>query len=160
MASVTRHGRLIIIRIGVNGIEEPRTILLEDDVYGMKCNYQRVELLIQRQNEDFFSRLPFVIREDSIERQKPIPIDYAISEKGPTPIEIEDFHKVMALPLGNWYVQVPGAARPNKVYELHFIRSTEQLRSSFVIDLVEETSDKRVIKSVPLVRVENSEGGE
>jgi len=164
MASVAHPNQLIVIRIGSTGIEEPRTIPLGYDVYGMKCNYQRVELLVEGEKEDFFSRLPFTIREDSIERQKTIPINYSISQKGPTPVEIEDFHKIQSLPLGDWYVRIPAYRRANIAYQLHFVRTVErtrdEMKTRLVIDLLEETFDRKVNKIVPLVRVENSEGGE
>jgi hypothetical protein len=164
IASLSHPEQLIVIRIGPGGIEEPHTIPLESDVYGMKCNYQRVELLVEGQNEDFFSRLPFTIREDSIERKKPIPIEYSISQKGPTPVEIEDFHKTQAVQRGDWFVQIPGYQRHNTTYELHFVstveRSSDAVKSKLVIDLLEETLDSTVTKTVSLVRIETSEGGE
>jgi len=163
-ASVRHPIQLTIIRIGPTGIEQPRKISVETDVYGMKCNYQRVELLIEGQNEDFFSRLPFSIREDAIEREKPIPINYSISGKGPMPIEIEDFHKIQARQLGDWYVGIPAYPKVNTAYELHYVstleRSSEALKTKLVVDLLEETLDRTVTKTMPLVRVENSEGGE
>lgn len=156
---------LVIIRIGRRGIEEPQKIAVGyQDVYGMKCNYQRVELLVLENGSDNFSRLPFTIGENTIQREKVIPIDYSKSGKGPEFRLVEDFHKIQSLPLGDWYVSVPAFPRFNIQYELHFTRSEQHsangLTTTLVVDLLEESLDRKVSKVVPLIKEENFEAAE
>ena len=153
---------LVIVRIGPQGIEPPQKIpLAYHDVYGIKCNYQRIELLVREERADNFSRLPFSIRETGIQKENAIPIAYSISQKGPLPSEIEDFHKVQLLPLGDWYASVPAYPRFNVMYELHFTRtqqrSAKALTTKLSVDLVDETLDRRVNKTVPLIRYDRIE---
>lgn len=157
LSSGNSPSELVIIRIRRTGIEEPRKIpLAYHDLYGMKCNRHRVELLVRAAGADNFSRLPFTIGDNAIHREDPIPIAYAISENGPMPVEIEDFHKIQLLPMGNFRVEVPAVARFNVMYELHFIRTrrrtAEGLTTSLSVDLLEERLNGKVNKTVPLVR--------
>jgi hypothetical protein len=157
---------VVIIRITRRGIEQPERIPLKyHDVYGIKCNSQRVELLVQEDGADNFSRLPFAVREDSVQEEQPIPIGYSISGKGPTPSEIQDFHKAQLLPFGDWRTSVPAVPRFNIMYELHFIRTQERVReglkTSLVVDLLEEEAlDHHVNASVPLINFQRTEYAE
>lgn len=158
--------RLVVIRIGRNGIEDPKTLPLNDQVYGMKCGYRRVELLVREDESDHFTRLPFTIRDDTIQQGQPQQIDYSISGKGPTPPELDDFHKIaMALKnvRGDWHVQLIGVPVKH-LCELHFVktetRSRNGLTTRFSVDLLEETSDRKIIKAVRLIREENFEAAD
>jgi hypothetical protein len=136
--------QLTVLRIGRNGIEEPQKLpVAYNGVYGIKCNYQRVELLVLENGSDHFSRLPFTIRENAVEHGQPVDIEYSVSRKGPMPPEIQDFHKLQVWPRGDWYVVVPGIPRFNVMYELHFVKTQERspkgLANKLTVDLLEET---------------------
>jgi len=166
MASVQPQ-ELVVVRIGRNGIEGPERVRLNyDDVYGMKCMWDRVELLVRATGSDHFSRLPFTIRDNAIQQGQPHDIDYSISRKGPAPPEIEDFHEIPMLlkqTRGDWYVNILGVPS-RRVYELHFVKteriSRNSLNTRFTVDLLEEGADRKVTKSVPLVRETRFEGGD
>jgi hypothetical protein len=77
------------------------------------------------------------------------------------PIEIEDFHKVQLLPLGDWRVEAPAIPRFNIMYELHFRRTRRRtaagLATSLSVDLLDETLDGKTNETVPLIRYERIE---
>lgn len=58
---------------------------------------------------------------------------------------------------GNWYVQ--GGYSPGHIYEVHFVETETRYRKDattvkFVVDLLEETQDRKVTQSVPLIEEE------
>jgi hypothetical protein len=162
-----RPNQLVVLRIGPAGIEEPQRLRVNfDDVYGMKCTWGQIELLVQAAGSDRFSRLPFSIHDGTIQQGQPRDIDYSISGKAPTPPEVEDFHQI-AMDLqqtrGDWYVNILGV-RSTRVYELHFVKterlSRNGLTTRFTVDLLEEGSGRKVTKSVPLIRESSFEAGD
>src|SRR5262249_35598340 len=90
--------QLVVVRIGRTGIEKPQKLSLKyDGVYGMKCGWRRVELLVQAAGSDHFSRLRFMIGGDTIQQEQPQDVDYSVSGKGPTPREVDDFYGIPKL---------------------------------------------------------------
>jgi hypothetical protein len=93
-----------------------------------------------------------------------VPVKYSISGKGPMPVEIQDFYKVQLLPFGDWRISVPAFPRFNTMYELHFTRVQkrvhEGLTTTLVVDLLEETLDRQISASVPLIDYQHTEYAE
>lgn len=159
--------RLVVIRIGRKGIEEPQTLPLTNyAVVGIKCGYQRVDLLVREGASDHFSRLPFNIQDDRIRQGQQEDFSYSISGKGPTPPEIEDFYKIesaLKSTRGDWWVNLVGV--PIKgVCEVHFVkmatRSPNGLTTRFTVSLVERTFDGKTVKSLPLIKEETFEAAD
>jgi hypothetical protein len=58
---------------------------------------------------------------------------------------------------GDWYVQ--GGYSPGHIYEVHFVETETRYRKDattikLVVDLLEETLDRKVTRSVPLIEEE------
>ena len=61
---------------------------------------------------------------------------------------------------GDWYLGIGDVDRPDRLYELHFVRSNLKGTTKSAVTLLEETFQKKVTKSVPLVYVERDESGD
>lgn len=158
MVPLGRPQSLVVIRIGSEGIEEPQTIpTTGNEVHGLKCVGSYVELLVVGTGSDHFSILPFSVQESGIQPQPREDINWSTSRKAPTPPEIERrleaFYDILNT-RGDWYVVVPRVANPDRVYEVHFFKTKKKGDSIFVVTLLEETLDRKVTRSVPLIREE------
>ena len=163
LASV-KPPELVVIRIDENGIGAPQRMPLPyNDVYGMKCNYEKVELLVRAAGSDHFSRLPFTISNEGVQQNPPEEFEYSIAGNGPEPPEINDFYKIqqqLRHTVGDWRIRV-NTLDPKRRYELQFVKteylSRTGLVTRFSVTLVQETFRGQVLKSVPLVHKENFE---
>ena len=64
---------------------------------------------------------------------------------------------------GDWYVNMIGV--PSKrVYEVHFVKTEKHSRNglttTLTVDLLEESVDRKVNRSVPLIRATRFEAGD
>ena len=159
---------LVVIPIDLNGIEAPQTIpLVGDAVFGMQCNGSPIELLVNDYKSGGFlmplytvewhSRNPKTISEEHREG-----LDLLKSTPTPENSFVWGANQAGHLTTGDWRLligQIPD--RPNNRYEVHFV-STETryprggVTDKLVVDLLEETLDGKVTKSVPLVKIEAS----
>jgi hypothetical protein len=161
LASV-RPQELVLIRITENGIQPANHVSVPyNDIYGIRCYYDRIELLVRSSESDHFSRLPFKITPTEIQRQDPQEIQYSISQNGPTPPELADFYKIaqqIKLTSGDWRVRL-NTLDSKHVYELHFTRTKFSKGGvhKFSVTLLEETFRGNVLKSMPLVHEEKME---
>jgi len=163
LASV-KPQQLVVIRITENGIQPPASVSVPyNDIYGMKCYWDRIELLVRSDESDRFSRLPFKITASEIQQQEPQEIQYSISKKGPTPPDIADFYKSaqqLKLTLGDWRVQL-NTFDSKHLYELHFSRtehfSNSGLAKTLSLTLLQETFRRKILMSLPLVYEETAE---
>ena len=168
MARTGNHGPLIIVPIDLNGIEPPQTISLAGDaVFGMQCNFSRIELLVQDYKSNGFMT---PLYKAEWRAGKPITISEEHREGSNTPkshLTPENSFEWGAnrtgLTKGDWRVLLAGVADrlPNYRYEVHFV--SKQIlyprggaTDVLVIDLLEKTFDGKVTKSVPLVKIEAS----
>lgn len=79
-----------MITIGSKGIETPQTIpTTGNEVFGLKCAGSYIELLVREGESDHFSVLPFKVEDHQIVRGQREDIGYSLSQKGPTPPDIE-----------------------------------------------------------------------
>jgi len=166
MAGISRRNPLIVIPIDVNGIEAPQTIpSVGDAVIGMQCSAHYIELLVNDYKSGLIMQLyvvqwhsnrPSTIHEEQREELK-------LPKAGPTPPAIAyrrdslewGGNRAGGYMRGDWYVWVPQVVdRPNNTYEVHFVTTHDDNCGKLVVTLLEETQDKKVTRSVPLVYVE------
>jgi hypothetical protein len=173
MVPLARPQPLIVVTMGRNGIAPQQTASTNgNEVFGMKCGSWGVELLVRETGSDHFSRLPFSIHDDTIQREQRQDLDWSISRNGPMPREIEremgDFHRLGWVAgsgmLGDWYVRVPNVVNLEHIYELHFVRTEKRLphglETTLVVNLLEETYQRKVTKSVPIISEKKIEAGD
>lgn len=167
MAGISKRDPLIVIPIDVNGIETPQIIpSVGDAVIGIQCSGCRIELLVNDYKSrslimplylvQWHSQRPSTISEEQRE-------DLDLPKFGPTPPAISfkkdslewGGNRAGGYMRGDWYVWVPQVVdRPNNTYEVHFVPTHAKNCSKLVVTLLEETLDKKVTRSVPLVYVE------
>jgi hypothetical protein len=172
LAGVLEHPpRLAVVRVHGGRAPAIEEVPVEyDGVYGIWCDLQRVELLVLDDGSDHFSRLPFAIRGEFIQRETSSEVSYSISEKGPTPPEIDLFHEPsthLARTTGSWYFDLIVPDSKNR-YELHFVRTRTHTQgrsgtgtiTNFTLDLqeMEPFFGGKVIKTFPLIKYSNFEG--
>lgn len=170
MAGIGHNDPLVVVLIDVNGVEKPQIIPTGDAVRGMLCSASHIELLVQDYKSDRWlvplytvewrSRSRSTIHEDGVE-------ELNVPRAGRTPPAIAhrwdslewQGNRAGGFARGDWYVWVPQVVdRPNNTYEVHFVRTEIRHRgggatSKLVVDLLEETLDRKVTKSVPLVNI-------
>ncbi len=166
MAGISRRDPLIVIPIDVNGIDAPQTIpSVGDEVFGMLCSGDQIELLVNDYEShrlimplytvQWHSRNHTTIREEE-------PEDLNLPKTGPTPPAVvfrkdslEWQGRPWARARGDWYVSVPNVVdRPYKIYEVHFVSAHGNTWDKLDVTLLEETIDKKITRSVPLVHIE------
>jgi hypothetical protein len=166
MAGISRRNPLVVIPIDVNGIEPPQTIpSVGDEVLGMLCSNSQIELLVRDYESNrliislyavqWHSGNPTTIHEEQ-------PEELNLPKAGPTPPAVvfrkgslEWQGRSWAGARGDWYVWVPQVVdRPNNTYEVHFVSTHGKHCGKLVVTLLEETLDKKVTRSVPLVYIE------
>ena len=172
MAGISMRDPLIVIPIDVNGIEAPHSIpSVGDEVRGMQCSDSHIELLVNEYKSsrlivplytvEWHSNNPTTIREEQ-------PTEIAMPKSGFTPPALKQRRDSLAWGVnraggwttGNWHVWVPQVVdRPNNRYEVHFVHTETRhpcggATSMLVVDLLEETLDGKVTKSIPLVKIE------
>jgi hypothetical protein len=163
MMGISKGAALVVISIDDKGIEAPQPTPVPDvDIRGMGCSGSHIELLVRGEGvSGHYSTILFIVRGGKAREWQRQDLNW--SGYGPTQPEIE--YEVDSLDWvgsraggfmrGDWYVWVPRVVgRPNNSYELHFISSHGRGYSKFVADLLEESADKKVTRSVPLVRIE------
>jgi hypothetical protein len=167
MAGIGLRDPLVVITIDVNGIETPQTIpAVGDEVLGMQCSSSRIELLVR---DDKSGRLITPLYAVQWQFQRPSTIheeqreDLNLPKTGPVPPAISfrkdslqgGKNRAGGYARGDWYVWVSEVVdRPNNAYEVHFVSSHDNQCGSLVVTLLEESQDKKVIRSVPLVHIE------
>jgi len=162
MAGISRNAALLVIPIDVNGIEAPQTIARFDAINGMRCAAHHIELLVidyksghsskLLYNVQWHSQRPSTIAEDQRE-------DINVQRRGPEPPAVDFLqwggNRAGGYGKGNWYEWVPQVVdRPNNTYEVHFVSTHSKNCGKLAVTLLEETLDKKVTHSVPLVYVE------
>jgi len=142
MAGISRNAALLVIPIDVNGIEAPQTIARFDAINGMRCAAHHIELLVIDYKSGHSSKLL-----------------YNVQRRGPEPPAVDFLqwggNRAGGYGKGNWYEWVPQVVdRPNNTYEVHFVSTHSKNCGKLAVTLLEETLDKKVTHSVPLVYVE------
>jgi hypothetical protein len=167
MAGISKSNPLIVIPIDVNGIEAPQIIpSVGDAVIGMQCSDSRIELLV---DDDKSGRLIMPLYTVQWHSQRPSTIseeqreNLDLPKSGPAPPATSfkegsltwGGNRAGGYMRGDWYVWVPQVVdRPNNTYEVHFVSSHGKNCGKLVVTLLEETLDKKVTRSVPLVHIE------
>jgi len=162
MAGIHRNADLIVMPIDVNGIEAPQPIAQFDAINGMRCGAHHIELLALDYKSghtnkflytvQWHSQSPSTVHEDQKE-------DISVPRIGPEPPAMDFLNwggnTAGGYRRGDWYEWVPQVVdRPNNTYEVHFVSTHEKNCGKLVVTLLEETRDKKVTRSVPLVRIE------
>lgn len=166
MAGISRRDPLMVIPIDVTGIEAPQIIPLGgDEVLGMQCSAHYIELLVNDYKSglnmplyavQWHSNQPSTIHEEQRE-------DLKLPNIGSTPPAIDykrdslewGGNRAGGYMRGDWYVWVPQVVdRPNNTYEVHFVSTHGKHCGKLVVTLLEETLDKKVNRSVPLVYID------
>jgi len=167
MAGISPRDPLIVIPIDANGIEAPQTIPpVGDAVLGMQCSGSHIELLVNDYKSGRLIMPLYTVQEHrwdlpSIREEQREELN--LPKSGPTPPAAE--HKkdsfdwvgsrAGAHMRGDWYILVPQVVyRPNNTYEVHFVSTHGNTWDKLVVTLLEETLDKKVTRSVPLVHIE------
>lgn len=158
---------LIVILADRNGIEAPQTIpTTGNDVSELACMGSHIELLARETNANHPSVLPFALREEllglgPIKQEPREDIEWSGSGPEPSAVErrIEGFDTNPASGFGmtgDWYVGVGG--NRDHMYELHCVSSRARGERKFSVDLLDETYDRKVLRSIPLIREDTPEG--
>jgi len=164
MVQLARPQTLFVIPIDANGIEAVQKITTTgNEVFGLQCVGSHIALRVREDGSDHFSVLPFAVNGNTIKLEQREDINWSISQNAAMPPAIQrrmnEFNTPGLLPgsgmRGDWYVQVPANNR-NHVYEVHYAiaetRSRDALMTTVSVTLLEETRDRKVTKTVPLVR--------
>jgi hypothetical protein len=166
MAGIGDRDPLLVIPIDVNGVEAPQTIAQGDAIIGMRCAAHRIEILVQDYKSghpikflytvQWHSQSPTTIHEDQRE-------DIYVPRIGPEPPAVDflewGVNRAGGWTTGDWYIWVPQVVdRPNNRYEVHFVHTQTRHRgggatSKLVVDLLEETLDRKVTKTLSLVNI-------
>ncbi len=166
MNGISHRASLIVIPIDVNGIEPPQIMpSVGDAVVGMQCSAHYIELLVDNHKSELItplyavqwhSGLPSTIHEEQqegLELPKVGAAPPAIAYKKDS-LEWGG-NRAGGYVSGDWYVRVPQVVdRPNNTYEVHFVSTHRKNCGKLVATLLEETLDKKVTRSVPLVHIE------
>src|SRR4029077_650476 len=162
MAGIHRNADLIVMPIDVNGINAPQPIAQFDAINGMRCGAHHIELLALDYKSghtnkflytvQWHSQSPSTVHEDQKE-------DISVLRIGPEPPAMDFLNwggnTAGGYRRGDWYEWVPQVVdRPNNTYEVHFVSTHEKNCGKLVVTLLEETRDKKVTRSVPLVHIE------
>jgi hypothetical protein len=163
--AMSSNHRLIVIPIDVNGIEAPQTIPSEG--FGLRCSASHIEQVHNDVKSGRFIVLLYTVQWHSQSRST---IQEEQAEEIPLPksavlpaaiVHMKDSfwqgNRAGLYARGDWYVGVPRVVdRPNNIYEVHFISVHARDSDELVVDLLEETLDKKVTQSVPLVHIEGA----
>jgi hypothetical protein len=103
-----------------------------------------------------------------IEQGQPEDLNWSISRNATMPHDIErrldEFHGIGSLAgvgmMGDWYVMVPRVYSLDRIYEVHFVATHKGPVSTLVVNLREETFNRRVTRSVPLLQASRVESGD
>jgi hypothetical protein len=177
MTGINMRDPVVVIPIDVNGIEPPLTMpAVGDEVIGMLCSESKIELLVRDYKSDRLImplyavethyESPTTIREEQreyLDLPKAGPTaPAAVFREGALQWTGYSWHGTT----GDWHVGLPDVPnRPYKSYEVHFVH-TETVHqgrgatSKLAVDLLEETLDGKVTRTVPLVRKEVEEFGD
>ncbi len=157
----THSADLIVMPIDVNGIEAPQTIARFDAINGMRCAAHHIELLVLDYKSGHTTKLLYNVQWHS---QRPSTIDEDQREdinvsRRPEPPAVDFLewggNRAGGYGRGDWYEWVPQVVdRPNNTYEVHFVSTHSKNCGKLAVTLLEETLDKKVTHSVPLVYVE------
>ncbi len=169
MVPLYRPQPLIVIKISSKGIEAPQTLpTTGNEVHGLQCVGSDIELLVQEAGSDHFSVLPFSVKQSAVKQEQREDINWPLGKVGTPPdVErrMEAFHGMGRAGddmTGNWYIQVPSPeGRPGHIYKVHFVETEtgsprNGLAVTLVVNLFEETLDRKVTQTVPLIREEVS----
>ena len=164
---------LVVIRISSKGIEAPQTFPTTGYyVGGMQCAGSYIELLVQQKGSDHHSILPLRVQSASFEVEPREELLESIAPSRPTPRDVErkmerfgGIGRTAWTAVGDWTVEVPWVDNPGRVYFVHFVHTEAIVRGSgvstrIVVTLLEETYSRRIIRSVPLIRVKSFESAD
>jgi hypothetical protein len=162
MAGTSRDGALLVIPIDVSGIEAPQTIARFDAINGMRCAAHHIELLVLDYKSGHTAKLLYNVQWhpqspstiDEVQRE-----DIDVPRNGPETPAVDFLewggNRAGGYGRGDWYEWVPQVVdRPNNTYEVHFVSTHSKSCSKLGVTLLEETLDKKVTHSVPLVYVQ------
>jgi hypothetical protein len=163
--AMSSNHRLIVIPIDVNGIEAPQTISSEG--FGLRCSASHIEQLHNDAKSGRLIVLLYTVQWHSKSQstiQEEQPEEIPLPKSGLLPAAIvhmkDSFwqrNRAGLYTRGDWYVWVPQVVdRPNNIYEVHFISVHAKGSDKLVVDLLEETLDKKITQSVPLVHIEGA----
>lgn len=165
MAGIGIRNPLIVITVDVNGIEAPQTIpSVGDEIFGMQCSAGHIELLVSDYKSHRLIMPLYAVRQHSqettIEEVQREELNLPTSGFSPPAVEHrkDSFHRIGSRAgegmRGDWYVEVAYGNRPKNMYEVHFVSDHGETYDNVVVTLLEETLDRKVSRSVPLVHIE------
>jgi hypothetical protein len=159
---------LTVIRVGATGIETPEAVSIPArEVHGLQCMGSHIELLVE--DGDHFSVLPFNVQQGGIRQEQREDLDWSLSREPAMPSAIERrteaFHGIGveagAGMRGDWYVQVYGIYSPGHLYEVHYVqRGVNPADIKLEVTLLEETLSRKVVGSLPLIKLDRFIGGQ
>jgi hypothetical protein len=163
--AMSSNHRLIVIAINVNGIEAPQTMPSEG--FGLRCSASHIEQLRNDEKSGRLILLLYTVQSHSqslstIREEQPEEIPLPKSGQWPAAlVHLKDSfwqgNRADLHTRGDWYVSVPQVVgRPNNIYEVHFVSVHAKDSDKLIVDLLEETLDKNVTQSVPLVHIERA----